>query len=136
NPLREAGLVEFRNPQRPGGVLGRGTRLADLHLPIRVGADLALFQLVNRRLIADGTVDSAFVETRCDGFPELSAHLAGLDPTALLDATGLAAADVARLTEWIAGTDRIVACWAMGLTQHRQAVATIQEIANTLLLRG
>ena len=136
NPLREAGLVEFKNPQRVGGVLGRGTRLADLHLPIRVGADLALFQLVNRRLVADGTIDHDFVDTRCTGYPELAAHLAGRDPEQLLAATGLAAADVAALTDWIAGTDRIVACWAMGLTQHRQAVATIQEIANTLLLRG
>jgi molybdopterin-dependent oxidoreductase alpha subunit len=136
NPLREAGLVEFRNPQRVGGVLGRGTKLADLHLPIRVAADLALLQLVNRRLIADGAVDRAFVDERCTGFPELTDHLAGLDADALLAATGLAAADVAQLTEWIAGTDRIVVCWAMGLTQHRQAVATIQEIANTLLLRG
>jgi len=136
NPLREAGLVAFRNPQRVGGVLGRATRLADLHLPIRVGADLALFQLVNRRLIADGAVDDEFVAERTTGYDELRAHLAASDPAELLAATGLAAADVAQLTEWIAGTDRIVACWAMGLTQHRQAVATIQEIANTLLLRG
>jgi formate dehydrogenase major subunit len=136
NPLREAGLVEFRNPQRIGGVLGRGTKLADLHLPIRVAADLALFQLVNRRLVADGAVDREFVDSRCAGFPEYAAHLDALDTEALLAATALDAADVAQLTEWIAGTDRIVACWAMGLTQHRQAVATIQEIANTLLLRG
>ena len=136
NPLREAGLVAFRNPQRPAGVLGRGTRLADLHLPIRVGADLALFQLVNQRLIADGAVDTDFVEQRCEGLAELTAHLGARDPVHLLESTGLRAGDVAQLTEWIAGTDRIVACWAMGLTQHRQAVATIQEIANTLLLRG
>src|SRR5690606_5098926 len=95
-----------------------------------------LFQLVNRELVGGGHVDRAFVDTRCEGYDTLATHLAGLDPTALLAATGLAADDVATLTEWIAGTDRVVACWAMGLTQHRQAVATIQEITNTLLLRG
>jgi len=136
NPLREAGLVEFRDPKQAAGLLGRGAKLADLHLPIRVGADMALFQLVNRELIARRAVDREFVTRSCDGYDALATHLAGLDREALLAATALEPGDVEQLIEWIAGTDRIVACWAMGLTQHRQAVATIQEITNTLLLRG
>jgi molybdopterin-dependent oxidoreductase alpha subunit len=142
NPLPEAGLRRFRNPQRPRGVLGRGTDLADLHLPIRVGADLALFQYVNRALAARAAagdaaaIDTAFLDQHCDGVDDLLHHLDGLDPDALLAATGLERTDVDRLVDLVAGTDRIIACWAMGLTQHRGAVATIREIVNTLLLRG
>jgi formate dehydrogenase major subunit len=136
NPLPEAGLIEFRNPKRPKGLLGRGTPLADLHLPIRVGADLALFQLVNRSLVERGAVDRDFVDEHCDGFDVLAAHLDGLDPEHLLAATGLAHDDVERLVELLAASERTIACWAMGLTQHRGAVATIREIVNTLLLRG
>jgi len=138
NPLHEAGLIGFRNPQRPRGVVGRGTPLADLHLPIRVGADLALFQIINRRLVDDpsGAIDDAFVAASCDGVDELTEHLCSLDVDDLLAATGLDAAVVDELYARIRRADRIVACWAMGLTQHKQAVATIQELANTLLLRG
>ncbi len=141
NPLPEAGLLRFKNPQRAAGLLGRGTALADLHLPIRVGADLALFQLVNHLLLArdrpDAPVlDHAFLDEHCDGQDELVAHLHRLDPDILLAATGLDRRDVDRLVDLVSRSERIIACWAMGLTQHRGAVATIREIVNTLLLRG
>ena len=51
NPLPEAGLIRFKNPQRPSGLIGRGTQLADLFLQVRVGGDLALFTLFNQILI-------------------------------------------------------------------------------------
>jgi molybdopterin-dependent oxidoreductase alpha subunit len=139
NPLPEAGLLSFRNPQHVRGIVGRGTALSDLHLPIAVGADLALFQWINRRLVTDhdaAAVDRSFVEEHCDGFDELAVHLEQLDPDALLAATGLDAAAAERVVELVRSSPRLIACWAMGLTQHRQAVATIQEITNTLLLRG
>jgi molybdopterin-dependent oxidoreductase alpha subunit len=136
NPLPEAGLITFRNPQTLRGLVGRGTALADLHLPIAVAADLALFQWVNRRLVQRDAVDRGFVEVHCEGFAELAAHLDSLDPDALLAATGLEAAAAESLVDGLAWARRIVVCWAMGLTQHRQAVATIREIVNTMLLRG
>ena len=136
NPLPEAGLKRFDNPQRARGLLGRGTTLADLHLPIRVGADLALFQEVNRALLRRDAVDHGFVDRHCDGAAQLATHLGGLDGDTLRAATGLADDDIDELVELVATSERIIACWAMGLTQHRGAVATIREITNTLLLRG
>ena len=139
NPLPEAGLLAFRNPQRVRGIAGKGTALSDVHLPIAVGADLALFQWFNRRLVTDdggAAVDRDFVGGHCDGFAELSAHLGALDADQLLGATGLDRGAAEQVYQRIRSSPRIIACWAMGLTQHRQAVATIQEIANTLLLRG
>lgn len=136
NPLPEAGLLRFRNPQTVRGLLGGGTALADLHLPIAVGADLALFLVVNSRLVGDGRVDRAFVDEHCAGFEDLARHLTSLDHDALVAATRLDRAAVDALYDLVSTSPRIVACWAMGLTQHRQAVATIQEIVNTLLLRG
>ena len=50
NPLPEAGLLRFKNPQRPGGLFGSGTQLADEHLPIRINGDLAFFKAVNHLL--------------------------------------------------------------------------------------
>src|SRR5690606_19122637 len=120
NPLPEAGLLRFRNPQTLRGLVGTGTVLADLHLPIAVGSDLALFQLFNSRLVADGRIDRAFIDEHCVGFEELTHHLAALDRDALLAATGLDRALVDEAYQLISSSPRIVACWAMGLTQHRQ----------------
>jgi molybdopterin-dependent oxidoreductase alpha subunit len=145
NPLPEAGLTRFRNPQRARGLLGGGTVLADEHLPVRVGADLPLFQWFNRRLVEldrerGDVLDHEFLHDSCTGLDELVAHLDGLDPRALLAAAGLADPDhraaAERVVEALATRRRIVICWAMGITQHRQAVATIRELANTALLRG
>lgn len=142
NPLPEAGLMRFKNPQRPNGVLGRGSALTDRFLQIRVNGDLALFKAVNRRLLEldraqpGSAVDRAFVERHCDGFDALAAELERLDPADVDAATGLPREQIDALADLIASKRRIVACWAMGLTQHRNSVATIREVVNTLLLRG
>jgi len=142
NPLPEAGLMRFRNPQRPRGLIGPGTPLADRFLQIRVNGDLALFKAVNRRLLEldrerpGSALDHAFLAACCEGLEALRADLARLSWDDVLAATGLTRAEIEQLAELIARRERIVVCWAMGLTQHRNAVATIREIVNTLLLRG
>ncbi|MDQ1534190.1 MAG: hypothetical protein QOF28_1951, partial [Actinomycetota bacterium] len=136
NPLPEAGLMRFKNPKRVRGVVGRGTVLADLFLQVKVGSDLALFTLLNRALIDAGAIDEVFIAEHCDGFDELAAHLRNVDGDALLAATGLTAAAVTEAVALLARSERTIICWAMGLTQHKDAVKTIREIVNTLLLRG
>ena len=89
NPLREAGLVRFKNPQTPRGVVGRGTALADLHLPIRVNGDLALFQAIGALLLEWDAVDHDFVEQFTSGFEEYAAHVKDLDWDQVHAATGL-----------------------------------------------
>jgi molybdopterin-dependent oxidoreductase alpha subunit len=117
-------------------MLGLGTKLADMHLPIRVNGDLALFQEVNRRLLADDAIDHAFLSESCEGLEELRAHLGGLDPDVVAHATGLGAQEIDAFVALCERSERTIVCWAMGLTQHRNAVATIREIMNFLLLRG
>ncbi|MDQ1651376.1 MAG: hypothetical protein QOI35_576, partial [Cryptosporangiaceae bacterium] len=136
NPLPEAGLLRFKNPQTPSGIAGRGTPLADDFLQIRVNGDLALFQAVGALLIQRGAVDREFVEDHTHGFAEYSEHLAGLDWGKVDAATGLPREQVEAFADALAGSKRTIVCWAMGLTQHRNSVATIREIVNVLLLGG
>ncbi len=136
NPLPEAGLLRFKNPQRVNGVVGHGTQLADHFLQIRLGGDLALFQAFGQLIFEADAVDRDFVATHTDGIEELRAHLATLDWHAVLRATGLERAEIERVAALLAASDRTIVCWAMGLTQQRDAVATIREIVNVLLLRG
>ncbi|MFJ4025828.1 FdhF/YdeP family oxidoreductase [Paenarthrobacter sp. NPDC089989] len=142
NPLPEAGLINFRNPQTPRGLIGKGTDLADQFLQIRLAGDMAFLQAVSKRVLdaesaAPGQVlDREFIDSRCHGFVGFAAHLAGLREQEVLAATGLRSAEIDEFAERYIHANRVIITWAMGLTQHKKAVPTIKEIINLLLLRG
>lgn len=136
NPLPEAGLTRFRNPQRARGLLGGGTPLASHHLQVRVNGDLALFTLLGRKLLLDDALDHEFIRRHTDGFEAWAEHVRRVDEDDLLDVCGLDADAVDEVHRLVAGSSSVVVCWAMGLTQHRNSVATIREVVNYLLLRG
>ena len=142
NPLPEAGLIRFKNPQTPRGVVGKGTVIADQHLKIRPGGDLALFQMLNRLLLeaedaAPGTVlDHDFIASDTTGYDEFAAAVREVPWDDVLTATGLTREEIEELRDRVLGARSVIVCWAMGLTQHRHGVPTIREIVNFLLLRG
>ena len=136
NPLREAGLVNFRNPQKPRGIVGAGTDLADVHLPVKINGDLALFQAFGALLLDWGAVDEAFVRTYTHGFDAWRDHLRQLDWAQVEEVTGLSRTQITEAASFLRDSDRTVFCWAMGLTQHHNAVATIAEIVNLALAQG
>jgi len=136
NPLREAGLVNFRNPQYPRGVVGRGTDLTDLHLQIRLNGDLALFQAIGALLLEWDAIDHDFVAAHTAGFGEWRDHLSAVDWDRVVAATGLTREQVIEAARMVADSNATVWCWAMGLTQHRNSVATIKEVVNLALVRG
>jgi molybdopterin-dependent oxidoreductase alpha subunit len=136
NPLPEAGLLRFKTPQKIRGVLGRGTALADRFLQIRVGGDMALFRAIGALLVEWGAVDRSFVDERAEGFADYAAAARAVDWATVAAATGLDRAEIEATARLFADSPATIVCWAMGLTQQREAVATIQEIVNVQLLRG
>jgi len=142
NPLPEAGLQRFKNPQEPLGVVGSGTELTDEFLQIRIGGDMALFQalgalLLEREAAAPGTVlDHDFLAEHTDGFEAYREHAATLDWDEVITATGLRREQIEELADRLVGSRRTIVCWAMGLTQHEHSVAMITEVVNLLLLQG
>ena len=136
NPLPEAGLKRFKNPQRARGVIGNGTELTDLFLPIRVNGDLALLLELNRRLVQRGAVDAEFVDEYTEGLSAAKRHWQAVSADVVGDATGLSDEQIELFVDEVVGAERVIVCWAMGLTQHRNSVPTIREIINFLLLRG
>ena len=136
NPLPEAGLMKFRNPQSARGLVGGATALAEHYLQIRVGGDLALFQAIGALLVRWRAVDSTFVETYTDGFDDYAASLAHLNWARVQAATGLRRDEIEGAARLFADSPATIVCWAMGLTQRRDSVAAIREIVNVQLLRG
>ncbi|MEU3467994.1 FdhF/YdeP family oxidoreductase [Streptomyces sp. NPDC048387] len=137
NPLPEAGMERFKNPQNPLGMI-KGTPLNDLFLQIRIGGDQALFRLLNKLVIeaGDGALDEEFIREHTHGYDAFAAAAREADWDDTLKATGLTRAEIERALAMILASRRTIVCWAMGLTQHKHAVATIREVVNLLLLRG
>ncbi len=152
NPLPEAGLLNFVNPNPqhhpnpltfPIDLLGnRPTKLADLHLPVRIGGDMAVLKgmmkvMLERELAAPGEIfDHEFIEKYCDGYDELIAELEATSWDDILESSGLTREQIIEAAEMLVGAKRVITCWAMGITQHNEAVATIQDVVNLHLLRG
>lgn len=141
NPLPETGLIGFRDPQTVRG-LTTGVPIADDFLQIRLGGDMALFQGLGKLLFeaedrAPGTVvDRAFVDAHTAGFAEYEKQVRAVDLDVVEQATGLDREQLERTARRFAESERVIVCWAMGLTQQSHGVATIEEATNLLLMRG
>lgn len=142
NPLPETGLSAFADPQSVGGMLGIGTTISNIHLPVKINGDMALFQAINQLLLLEEDkqpgkiLDQAFILKDTHGFEDYKAHLLKQDLNALSEQCGIPLNQIKEVVEKIKYSNKIISCWAMGLTQHKNSVDTIKEVVNTLLLKG
>ncbi len=142
NPLPEAGLLRFKDPQKVHGVIGDGVAIADDFLQIRIGGDQALFQGLAKLVLeaedrAPGTVlDHDFLENSCAGWTEYAEHIRTVDLDIVLQATGLTREELQATADAVITSQRTIICWAMGLTQQTHGVATIQDAVALLFMRG
>jgi molybdopterin-dependent oxidoreductase alpha subunit len=141
NPLKEAGLLKFNNPQSVSGILGQGTDLANLYLQVKINEDVALLKILLLRLLKEAEkspeiIDQDFIAQKTEGFEAFITEIKSQDYHSLVERTGLEISQIEVLIDWLCKKDKIIACWAMGLTQHVNAVDNIQEIVNLLLLKG
>jgi molybdopterin-dependent oxidoreductase alpha subunit len=142
NPLPEAGLMGFKNPQEIKGVLGINTPISDLFLQVRINGDMALLKGIMKVLLeaeskAPGTVfDMDSIRHQTTGYQGLLDSLNATSFEAIEQASGIGLAQIRQVADLLQIRSRIIICWAMGLTQQRNAVATIQEVVNLLLLKG
>jgi molybdopterin-dependent oxidoreductase alpha subunit len=142
NPLRETGLLRFKHPQELLRLMGPGTPLSTQFLQVRINGDQALLRGIAKVLLdlddADPgqVVDTAFVATHTQGFDAWAAAVRAEPWERIETLSGITHAEILRAARIIASGRRIIACWAMGLTQHKNGVATIQEVVNLLLMRG
>jgi molybdopterin-dependent oxidoreductase alpha subunit len=143
NPLPETGLRRFKHPQEVfQTVFGKGTQLADVFLQVRINGDVALFKGVMKAMLEDedrspGAVfDHDFIRRHTVGFEAFIASLRAVAWEDIVAQSGVSQADIRRAAAVAVRSQKTICCWAMGLTQHKNGVANIQEIINFLLLRG
>ncbi len=141
NPLAETAMVRFKNPQKVSGLLGSGTAIADIHLQVKINEDIALAKLILKKLAAldaeeGGVFDHGFIQKYVEGYEALLTDLTTFEEAELLKRTGVPLKLIEQTVALLASKPNIIICWAMGITQHKNAVETIQEYVNILLLKG
>ena len=141
NPLKEAGLKTFINPQSPIDILKGGVSITDLYLQVKINQDVPLLKALMKCLLElensrGGVLDNAFIQSKTNGFEKLKANLAQHNYEDLSHACGIAMDQIKEAANLIAQSKRIIVCWAMGLTQHKNGVDNIKECVNLLLMKG
>ncbi|MCR8556339.1 FdhF/YdeP family oxidoreductase [Mucilaginibacter sp. BJC16-A38] len=142
NPLHEAGLMGFKNPQTVKGVLGISTQLADLYLQVKINGDMALLKAIEKLLYEaevenPGTVfDHQHIKKNTVGYTDFLHHLDQYKVDDLAVAAGVPLRQIKEAAEMLKNTGKIIICWAMGVTQQVNGVDTIKEIVNLAMLKG
>ena len=142
NPLYETGLISFNNPQTVRGLLGIGTKLADIYLQVKLNGDMALLVAIELLMLEaeekhPGSVfDNEFIKAHTSGYSEFIERIKQYDITRLAEAAGISMEQIQQVAEILISKKKIIVSWAMGLTQHKNGVNTIREVVNLLLLKG
>lgn len=142
NPLRETGLLGFSNPQKLKGILNINTKLTDIFLQVKLNGDQALFKALTYLLWKEeeqnpGIVfDHEFIKEYTSGYDELLTSIRHYDVDQLLQLAGISREQAMETINVLKQKSKIIVCWAMGITQHKNAVDSIKEIVNLLLLKG
>jgi molybdopterin-dependent oxidoreductase alpha subunit len=142
NPLPEPGLMNYINPQNPLKIATGGTHLADLFLQVRINGDVALLKAIMLLLLKEkernqGSVfDATFINEYTSGYDAFIAALKEQSLQECIEESGVDENLIREVATMIQQNKKIIVCWAMGLTQQKNAVDNVREIVNLLLLLG
>lgn len=142
NPLPEVGLMNYKDPQNPLKWFGKGQELTDLFLQVKINGDVTLLKIILKLLAKKETekpgsvFNHDFINEKTISFEAFIEDLNSYSIEELLPQTGLDLDTIQKATDLIAEKEKIIVCWAMGLTQHKNAVDNIREVVNLLLLKG
>ncbi|GGU50014.1 oxidoreductase molybdopterin-binding protein [Pseudomonas laurentiana] len=147
NPLKERGLERFQHPQHPLEMLTNGDRPTNTaYFRPALGGDMAVLRGMAKYLLqwereaqasgAPAVFDHAFIAQHSAGVDDYLAMVEATPWEQIVAQSGLSLAEIEQAAQMYRKAGKVIMCWAMGITQHRHSVATIQEIANLMLLRG
>ena len=147
NPVREAGLVHFTDPQSPLEMLtGHSTDLSHMYLQVRPGGDIAALMGLCKQVLAvddsrqaagrPGVLDREFIAQHTQGLEPFADLVRAASWADIEAASGLARADLEKAADVYIAAKRVIGVYGMGITQHVHGAQTIGLFVNLLLLRG
>ncbi len=135
NPYLEPGLDRYWVPSTAESAVF-GTKMCDLHIPVRPGGDVAFADAALKRLIETGGVDEEFVRAHTGGWDEVVAALSDRSYESLLGECGLTMEQLDAFVDEYRRADSAILLWSMGITQHVHAGEGVRGIVNLALARG
>ncbi|HEV2147624.1 MAG TPA: FdhF/YdeP family oxidoreductase [Longimicrobiaceae bacterium] len=143
NPLRERGLEAFIHPQDVAAtLLGSGSPISTVYLQPLPGSDVAVLKGIMKHVLEaedrnpGRVLDHGFLRAHTVGLDELVADLRATRWEDIQAQCGLTEEEIRRASEVYVRSRATIVCWAMGLTQHENAVDNVVACSNLLLLRG
>ena len=142
NPLPEVGLMRYNDPQNPIKWIGKGQKLTDVFLQVKINGDVALLKIILKLLwqkeqeTPGAIFDHKFIKTNTTGYEDFITDVETYSIEKLIPQTGIDFKIIEEAAKLIAQKKKIIICWAMGLTQHKNSVDNIRELVNLLLLKG
>ena len=136
NPLPETGLVRFKHPQDYMKLSFGSEALADMHMQVKIGGDAALMHGLMKVQLELDAVDHEFVKQCTSGYDDMVDNVTSTTWEQIEADSGLTRFQIETAGRMLAKSKASIACWAMGLTQHRNGVAVIQEVTNLMLIGG
>ncbi|PTT77778.1 MULTISPECIES: FdhF/YdeP family oxidoreductase [unclassified Chryseobacterium] len=142
NPLPEAGLKGFKDPQNVRALLNKPFELSDLYLPVKINGDMALLKALQILVLEEEAknpgkvLDQDFIAKKTAGFEALAEELKRYDLNFLSEQCGIAVESLKEAAQMIASKKRMIICWGMGITQQHNGVEMIYNIVNLLLMKG
>jgi assimilatory nitrate reductase catalytic subunit len=112
--------------------------IADLHLPVRAGEDVRLFNGLLAHLASHGALNHDYIETHTRGFDDALAHARTQDnaPSHLAADTGLDPLDLELFFSWFATTDKTLTLYSQGVNQSSSGADKVNAIINCHLATG
>ncbi|HEY9084287.1 MAG TPA: FdhF/YdeP family oxidoreductase [Vicingaceae bacterium] len=142
NPIPEAGNNVFVDPQNPLSIIKGGEKINDVYLQVKINGDIALLKAVLYLMLEAETnhpgkvFDLDFINNHCVNYDEFINDIKNTDFNKAVAESGISEAEIRAFAELLIEKKKIIVCWAMGLTQHKNAVNTIREVVNLLLVKG
>ncbi|HEV7814939.1 MAG TPA: FdhF/YdeP family oxidoreductase [Janthinobacterium sp.] len=147
NPLKERGLERFASPQHPIEMITMSsTKISSLFIRPKLGGDFALIKAVAKRTLElddaalergeERILDVEFLAEHSSGFLAFAADLRQESWDLLVAESGVPREEIEKLAQVYVNGKAVIATWGMGLTQHKNSVATIQMLSNLMMMRG
>ena len=114
----------------------RTAEIADLHLALRPGSDVALLLSLLFEVRLAGGLDQEFLSRHTQGWDEVEAALEGWSAERAVEATGLDAADILAAARMIAHNGPMLSLWTMGANQSTSGVDKNLALLNLSLATG
>jgi len=109
---------------------------AELHVPIRVGSDIAFLNAVMHVLIAEGWYDKKFVDSCTVDFDKLAATVLRYTPEYAADICGISADMIRDVARRISSVQPMMLCYTLGITEHTCGTRNVMSTANLQMLLG